>query len=138
MKKSIPVNKKSRGRPKKVGGVYPVSAVRLPPDLGAAVDKWAERQDDQPTRSEAIRRLVELGLAGRKTAGPPSAKKAERAKQLAGKAIDGLVDPAVPTDEAANRKRRLLKGPEEFREVRVDSGKETRFAGLVGPRAKES
>jgi beta-lactamase superfamily II metal-dependent hydrolase len=27
------------------------------------------------------------------------------------------------------RKRRLLKGPEEFREMRVDSGKETRSAG---------
>jgi hypothetical protein len=26
------------------------------------VDKWADKQDDQPGRSEAIRRLVELGL----------------------------------------------------------------------------
>jgi hypothetical protein len=31
-----------------------------------------------------------------------------------------LVDPAAPAEEAANRKRRLLKGPEEFREVRHD------------------
>jgi hypothetical protein len=62
MKKSISVNKKSRGRPKKKGGVYPVTAVRLAPELGAAVDKWAGSQPDGPTRSEAIRRLVELGL----------------------------------------------------------------------------
>jgi hypothetical protein len=62
MKKSISVNKKSRGRPKKAGGVYPVTAVRLPPELGIAVDKWADSQDDAPTRSEAIRRLVEIGL----------------------------------------------------------------------------
>jgi hypothetical protein len=27
-----------------------------------AVDKWAAKQDDQPGCSEAIRRLVELGL----------------------------------------------------------------------------
>jgi hypothetical protein len=65
MKKSISVNKKSRGRPKKAGGVYPVTAVRLPPELGTAVDKWARSQDDAPTRSEAIRRLVELGLKAR-------------------------------------------------------------------------
>ena len=59
-KKSISVNKKSRGRPKKKGGVYPVSAVRLPPETVAAVDKWAERM--AIGRGEALRRLVELGL----------------------------------------------------------------------------
>jgi hypothetical protein len=63
MKKSISVNKKSRGRPKKKGGVYPVTAVRLSPALGAEVDQWAGAQVDSPTRSEAIRRLVELGLS---------------------------------------------------------------------------
>jgi hypothetical protein len=62
MKKSISVNKKSRGRPKKKGGVYPVTAVRLPPTIGAKVGEWAAAQADAPTRSEAIRRLVELGL----------------------------------------------------------------------------
>jgi hypothetical protein len=30
--------------------------------LRATVDKWAGKQDDMPNRSEAIRRLVELGL----------------------------------------------------------------------------
>jgi hypothetical protein len=34
------------GRPKKKGGVYPVTAVRLPPALGAEVDKWASAQAD--------------------------------------------------------------------------------------------
>ena len=62
MKKSISVNKKSRGRPKKKGGVHPVTAVRLPPVLGNEVDDWANSRADTPTRSEAIRRLVELGL----------------------------------------------------------------------------
>jgi hypothetical protein len=65
MKKSISVNKKL-GRPKKKGGVHPVSAVRLPPDVTAAVDTWAARQDSELTRSEAIRRLVELGLKAKK------------------------------------------------------------------------
>jgi len=66
MKKSISVNKKPIGRPKKRGGVYPVSAVRLPPEISAGVDAWAARQPDEPGRSEAIRRLVELGLKAKK------------------------------------------------------------------------
>jgi hypothetical protein len=36
--------------------------LRLPPDLTKAIEKWAADQDDEPNRSEAIRRLVELGL----------------------------------------------------------------------------
>jgi hypothetical protein len=67
MKNSISVNIKSRGRPKKKGGVYPVTALRLSPALGAEVDKWASSQTDAPTRSEAIRRLVELGLKAKGT-----------------------------------------------------------------------
>jgi hypothetical protein len=38
MKKSISVNKKSRGRPEKAGGVDLVSAVRLPADVIEQVD----------------------------------------------------------------------------------------------------
>jgi hypothetical protein len=41
---------------------YPVTAVRLSPTLGAEADSWADSQTDTPNRSEAIRRLVELGL----------------------------------------------------------------------------
>jgi len=34
--------------------------------LRATVDNWADKQADQPGRSEAIRRLVELGLKAKK------------------------------------------------------------------------
>jgi hypothetical protein len=61
MAKSIKVNQKRRGRP--ATGRDPVSAVRLPVELTSAVDKWAE--DHEASRSEAIRRLVELGLKAR-------------------------------------------------------------------------
>jgi hypothetical protein len=30
--------------------------------LTSAIDKWREKQDDELSRPEAIRRLVELGL----------------------------------------------------------------------------
>jgi hypothetical protein len=32
----------------------------------ASVDAWAGQQQDEPSRSEALRRLVELGLKVRK------------------------------------------------------------------------
>lgn len=63
MKKAISANKRSRGRPKKAGGVDPVSAVRLPADLTQGVDAWREARE--LSRSEAIRRLVEIGLKGK-------------------------------------------------------------------------
>jgi hypothetical protein len=31
----------------------------------AAIDEWRRKQPDLPSRSEAIRRLVELGLKGK-------------------------------------------------------------------------
>ena len=86
----------------------------------AAIVKWAENQPDKPTLSDAIRRLVEIGLDNAKPLAQTSAKSAAKAKELAGQAIDQMADPAAPAEERASRKRRLLKGPQEFREVRVD------------------
>jgi hypothetical protein len=50
------------GRP--ATGRDPVRAIRLSDEFLAQVDYWATKQDDDPGRSEAIRRLVELGLKG--------------------------------------------------------------------------
>jgi hypothetical protein len=75
---------------------------------------WAAKQQDNPPRSEAIRRLVELGLtvkANKPKQAP--AERAARAKELAAKAIDSLTVGARD-HEKATRKRRLIKGPEEF------------------------
>jgi hypothetical protein len=56
--------KKRRGRPPT--GRDPVTAIRLSAQLRAIVDDWAVKQTDMPGRSEAIRRLVELGLKVKK------------------------------------------------------------------------
>jgi hypothetical protein len=40
--------------------------VRLQPDQLAPVDAWIGQQADLPTRPEAIRRLIELGLEATK------------------------------------------------------------------------
>jgi len=66
---------KKRGRPfTGVDNRDPVTAIRLSPDLRAAIDAWAARQDDKPPRSEAIRRMIEQALA----AAPPKLKRASR------------------------------------------------------------
>jgi hypothetical protein len=54
------VPKKGRGRP--ATGRDPVTAIRLSEELRKTVDRWALKQADNPSRSEAIRRLVEIGL----------------------------------------------------------------------------
>jgi hypothetical protein len=67
--KSTPVLQKKRsqekrGRPVTRAGAYDkVTAIRLSPEFRQLVDDWAARQDDHPPRSEAIRRLAQLGLA---------------------------------------------------------------------------
>src|ERR1700716_3458138 len=117
MAKSIKVNQKKRGRP--ATGRDPVSAVRLPAVLTTAVDKWAE--DHEANRSEAIRRLVELGLEVKTTTRPVSKSgRRLRARDLATMAIEKMIDPSAPPEERAPRGRRLTKGPTEFREDRVD------------------
>ena len=64
-KKVIP---KKRGRPRT--GKDPMLAFRAPPAFTAEVEAWAERQPDSPSRSEALRRLVELALAKEKRRRP--------------------------------------------------------------------
>jgi hypothetical protein len=102
----------------------PQIGLRLPPSELASVDAWIREQPKpRPSRPVAIRRLVELGLTvGAKTKQAPAAR-ADRARELAGQAIDKIGDPAAHPEERAHRRRRLTKGPEEFREVRVDRPK---------------
>jgi hypothetical protein len=64
MKKSITVHQKPRGRP--ATGRDPAVTIRLPEAVLASVEHWAVSQKDQPPRSQAIRRLVELGLKAKK------------------------------------------------------------------------
>jgi hypothetical protein len=88
------------------------------------IDEWGRSQGDFDLIA-TVRRLVKIGLTVKTRPKQPSLVCAERASEIAADAIDGLIDPAAPTEEAANRKRRLLKGPEEFQDVRVDCRKKT-------------
>jgi len=99
-------------------GRAPPAATRMSVALMANVDAWATANGT--TRSAAIRRLLELGLTVRVK---PTQLNATRAKELAASVIDKLADGAASADDRASRKSRLLKGPEEFREARVDRPK---------------
>jgi hypothetical protein len=45
-------------------------------------------------------------------------KKGAKASEMASQEIDRLIDPSAPDEERQRRKRRLIKGPKEFRDVR--------------------
>ena len=99
---------------------------RADPAIRASIVRWAENQLDHPSLSEAIRRLVELGLTVKAGASPDKPRhvaQAHRAKELATKTINTIVDPTAPIEERDQRRRRLTKGPVEFREDRIDQPK---------------
>jgi len=117
MKKSIKDNrKKGRGRP--ATGTAPLVGVRMTEEFQNEIKAWAKAQPDKPQLATAVRRLVEIGLSSAKPIAKTSAKTSAKAKDLAGQAIDALADQRASTEERAERKRRLLRGPEEFLDLR--------------------
>jgi hypothetical protein len=118
MKKAKAIKQKATGRPSS-----PLMGFRADPITRAAIVKWAENQPDKPTLSQAIRQLVDLGLSVRAHSKQTSRTRANKANAMAANQLDRLADPSATAEEQATRKRRLLGGPEEFREVRVDRPK---------------
>jgi hypothetical protein len=118
-------NKDSAAPVRRRTGLDPISAVKMPEQLTTAVDAWAEAH--HLTRSDAICKLVEFGL----TVAPPApttahatASDATRIEEIAVHEIEGLLDPALPTDERERRIRRLTEGPPEFSHQRIDLPKQ--------------
>jgi hypothetical protein len=104
------VPKKRRGRP--ATGRDPVTAIRLAAQLKDKLEAWAAQQPDNPGRSEAIRRLVELGLKTHTLEPKAVGRLRERVAsgaELAAKAVDSLTVGAADADEKASRKRRRTK-----------------------------
>jgi hypothetical protein len=93
--------------------------VHLGASILKALDEWRRRQSNLPSRGVAIRLLVERGLAGNTTA-PRQLRKGGRRKaaEMAGREIDRLGDQAATGEQRASRKRRLIRGPKEFRDMR--------------------
>jgi hypothetical protein len=120
MAKSESVDRRKKSR-KPPGADALVIAVRLPPAELAPIDAWIKAQAaPRPTRAEAIRRLAHMALVRARPAARRSNKSAAQASDMAGQAIDRLGEHAATAQVRAQRKRRLLKGPSEFREMRGD------------------
>jgi hypothetical protein len=108
----------ARGRP--ATGLGPPLHVRCSDEFLATLDAWRHRQADPPSRSEAIRRLVEEALKQELPWQSGPHKGASTAHAMAAKELDRLSDTSATEVERQNRKRRILKGPPEFREMRKD------------------
>jgi hypothetical protein len=101
--------------------------LEIPQDELKSIDAWIETQPaPQPSRPEAIRRLVEQALAGAQRPPQHSKEAASKAREMAGQELDRLSDASLPADEQERRKRRLTKGPREFRDMRDDLPKPKR------------
>jgi trehalose-6-phosphate synthase len=70
--------------------------------------------------SEAIRKLLEqvptLSQDNRST----NERKARKAAEMAGRTVEAIESQSVPAEEQARRKRALIRGPKEFRDIRED------------------
>jgi len=97
-----------------------VIAIRLPNELIDQIDEWGAERG--MTRSESIRRWIKNGVdeRWRPLKQKPASRTQTRAKvaALAAETLDRHTDRSAPPEEQASRKRRLLKGPKEFREIR--------------------
>jgi len=102
----------------KAGGA--AITIRPSRDLLERIDLWIGSQREPVNRSDAIRLLAELALdhagissrAGRPTGG------AEQAAGMASVMIDSLADRSATHEDREHRKKRLVKGPSEFRKMR--------------------
>jgi hypothetical protein len=124
MKRSIRDNTKkieTRGR-KKTTGPGELIGVRLQPAQLSALDAWARSQADSPSRPEAIRRLL-AGVLGGERVGQPRHHGARQASDLASREVEHVKDRLASADDQAHRKRALIRGPKEFREIRGDQPK---------------
>jgi hypothetical protein len=54
--------KKSRGGRPRTTGTGKLIGLRILPPLLKRIDAWSAGQDDKPSRTEAMRRLIERGL----------------------------------------------------------------------------
>jgi hypothetical protein len=107
------------------------AAITLGASFLKSVDEWRRKQRDHPSRAVAIRRLAERGGLASSII-PRRRSKGSRRKtaEMAGQEIDSLGDQATTNEERARRKRQLIKGPREFREIRADWRKPSPDGGL--------
>jgi hypothetical protein len=113
MAKATRVNTKTpKKRPDKAGDLV---GVRVQDDLAKAIDDWRRKQDDLPGRPEAIRRLVEAGLAAAPATGRRSPKQAAKAEKMAATVVDRELGKQDERGHVkARRRKALLSGQDDL------------------------
>ena len=93
--------------------------VHLAPSQLAALDNWMARQSEPPSsRAEAIQLLVEVGMEHSRSRGGRTKGSTAEASALARNELERVTkDDTAPAEEQEKRKRRLLNGPKEFRDI---------------------
>ena len=118
-KEDTPIRRPTAGRD-------PISAVKMSERLTADVDAWAEAHDT--VRSDAIRRLVELGLSASPTCAAANCAAAghcsiqsrrDRGCWQSSRSTSCSIH-RFPAAERERRIRRLTEGPPEFIDERID------------------
>jgi hypothetical protein len=113
------ITRKKRGPP--ATGKGELVGVRIQPKLMQILDGWIADQVYRPSRPEAIRRLLERALGpGKGARRPPNKEAARKASKLAARELEALGDQSQHVEEQARRKRTLIRGPKEFRDIRAD------------------
>jgi hypothetical protein len=97
MKRQSLVPKKKRGPPPTGQGIQ--IQVRVQPNKLAQLDRWIAAQTGQLSRPEAIRRIVERALAHSSRPKATDKKKAQKASDLAGRAVENIMDKSMPAEE---------------------------------------
>jgi len=95
-----------------------VDAVKLARELMVRVDAWALA--NAINRSDAIHRLVELGLKSDTKAGRISRQDAVAIEHRTARQLDQMIDADTPQEERDRRIHRLTEGPPEFVDLRID------------------
>lgn len=107
---------KKRGRP--ATGQYPVTAIRLSPEIRKRVDDWASGQPGKLKRSEAIRQLLQIGLV---KSAPSERLRHLRAAESHAEIRSPTAIRRQPTDQ--NRLDRGSPDPQPRRDPTVDSAR---------------
>ena len=105
-------------RPEDATALVRSAGFRPSQSLLRAITAWMALQEETPSLSQAITRLVELGLTH-----ADQDRQKLRAREMAGDTIDRMGDATTTADDRAIRKQDLLDGPKEFGRVRIDRAK---------------
>ena len=95
-----------------------LDVVKLPAELMTRVDGWAIA--NSINRSDAIQRLIEMGLNSETMARHALQQDAIAIEHQSALQLDQLIDPDTPQEERHRRIHRLTDGPPEFVNLRID------------------